>query len=468
MAISVVQNIVLCTGNGQNFLTWNLVPGATSYTVQRSVDQVNWATINNPIVPAYLDAAVAVGTNYFYRVSVGTQVAQASATMTLSANPASGGTFSIANVILTAGTSFVIGATTTITATNIVNAVTGLLSLTGIITASSSGDEITFFASQNGPEGTGIQFSNAMTNTVITQFVGGTSAVSANYFPSNPAGITPCALGQINLGYLRYQARLRSDMLKSNFLTNDEWNIMINSSVGELYDILVTQYGCDYFLAPLQVFYTSNQLFYPLPDGTNFLNTNGNPDPNGSPAPACYKPHQLDVYGWGGQTNNTTGWYSCSRMNAADHNKYNQFLGASSSNLVGQYFEFQFREMGTNLLIVPTTSGQQFRLWYVPVAKLLLQDTDMMPFSYSQWHEYVVVDVASKACEKRQMNDMAQALLNRKAGLMVRIETTAANRNVGQPNTGTNSRRMTGDPNFGNGGGGWGGFGGLGGGGWGY
>lgn len=359
------QQVILQSGNGQNLLSWNIVGGASSYSVTRSTDGVNFTVVGSPSVNYYVDSAVVIGTLYYYQVA-----------------------------------------------------------------------------------------------SVVSAVIGG-------YTPSNPTSIVPCAPGQINLGYLRYQSRLRADMLKSNFLTNDEWNININQSRCELYDLLVTKFGEDYFLAPLQVFQSAGQTFYPLPNGMNFLNTNGIPDPAGKPAPACYKVYGMDLNAYGAAINNSTGWVSMSRFNIADRNKYNLALGAASSNVAGQYCQFQFREMGTNVWILPVNSGQYFRLLYVPVDAELLLDTDMLPYSYSGWHEYVVVDAAAKAAAKRQMYDMAQDLMNKKDALMVRIETTAANRNVGQPNTATNSRAMLGDPNFGggmfgNGFGGWGSGGGAG------
>jgi hypothetical protein len=341
--MAAVQNIILQTGNGQNFLTWSLIVGVPNYTVQRSLDGINWTTVGTPATNNFLDAGVAIGTNYFYQVSAGT-----------------------------------------------------------------------------------------------------------GFSPSQPNSITPCAPGQINLGYLRYQARLRADMLKSNFVTNDEWNIEINQSALELYGLLVQKYGEDYFLAPLQVFQTNGLQFYPLPDGTNYLNTNGMPDPNGTPAAACFKVHKLEVNSFGANVTNVNGWVPLSRCNAADLDKYNLLLGAASNYVSGQYCQFQYREMGTNLTIIPVNTGQSFRLWYVPLAKQLLQDTDMMPYSYSGWYEYVVVDAAAKSLAKKQFMDQAQELLNRKAALEIRIETEAANRNVGAPNTATNSRAMYGDPNFSN------------------
>lgn len=285
---------------------------------------------------------------------------------------------------------------------------------------------------------------------IASQNSAGTSSYNSIGTNDLPLIITPCAPGQINLGYLRYQARLRSDMLMSQFVTDDECNIMINKSIAELYDILVCKFGEDYFLAPLQVFSTNGSQFYPLPDGTNYKNTNGIPDPNGSPALACYKVYGLDLNSYGANLSNATGWVSMSRFNISDRNKYNLFLGAASNNVAGQYAQFQYREMGTNLEVLPINSGQYLRLWYVPIAKQLLLDTDMLPFSYSSWDEYVIVDVAAKMLAKQEFYQQAAELVGRKEALEVRIETTAANRDVGQPNTATNSRSMLSDPNFGN------------------
>jgi hypothetical protein len=360
------QNVVLQTGNGQNLITWNLVTGATSYTVQRSVDGATWSTVGSPAVNAYLDVAVTIGTNYFYQI------------------------------------------------------------------ASVSG------------------------------------AGTSGYSPSFPASITPCAPGQINLGYMRYQAKLRADMLNSPFVTNDEWNVMLNSSAFELYDLLVAKFGEDYFLAPPLIVVSNSSLFYPLPDGTNYP-LSAQPGGGSGNALACYKVYGLDFNTFGAQLNNTQGWLPMSRFNWVDRNKYNVLLGAASNNVAGQYLSCQYREMGSNLYIIPTNTGQYFRLWYVPLAQQLLQDTDMLPFSYSAWYEYAVVDAAAKALAKQQLFDQANELLQRKAALEIRIETTAANRDVGQPNTISNTRSRLGDPNFSSpGSGGGGGFGGGWGSGWGY
>lgn len=70
MAIpSVPNNFYVQMGNAQILLTWNNVPGAMGYKVQRSTDGVNYTDLATPILNSYLDTSVALGTRYFYQVA---------------------------------------------------------------------------------------------------------------------------------------------------------------------------------------------------------------------------------------------------------------------------------------------------------------------------------------------------------------------------------------------------------------
>ncbi len=62
-------NFYVQTGNMQNLASWNIVAGATSYTVQRSTDGVNFTTVANPTTTSYLDTAVLLGVQYWYQVA---------------------------------------------------------------------------------------------------------------------------------------------------------------------------------------------------------------------------------------------------------------------------------------------------------------------------------------------------------------------------------------------------------------
>lgn len=70
MAIPAIpSNFTVQQANFQVLLTWNLSPGALSYSVQRSLDGVTFTTLATPATNSYLDIAVTVGTQYFYQVA---------------------------------------------------------------------------------------------------------------------------------------------------------------------------------------------------------------------------------------------------------------------------------------------------------------------------------------------------------------------------------------------------------------
>lgn len=70
MAIPAIpQNYYVQTANGQNLTSWDLTAGATSYTVQRSTDNITYSTIASPTVNYYLDTSVTQGTQYWYQVA---------------------------------------------------------------------------------------------------------------------------------------------------------------------------------------------------------------------------------------------------------------------------------------------------------------------------------------------------------------------------------------------------------------
>jgi hypothetical protein len=355
MIAGIPQNVILQTGNGNNLITWNPVIGAVSYSVQRSVDGINFSSIGTPVISSYVDSAVSVGISYYYQI-----------------------------------------------------------------------------ASVN---------------------VSGTSPYNISY----PASITPCLPGQINLGYLRYNSQLKADKLNSLYLTTDEWNFNINQSSNELYDILVNKYGEDYFLAPPLLISLTGAQFYPLPNGSNY-------PVNGIPSPAIYKLNGIDANVSGYAIGPNAGWIPLARSNWSDRDRYTTWPGQAGA--LNNIYQMSYREMGNNLFLFPQNTNMYIQVWYVPILTQMLLDTDMLPFSISGWSEFVIIDAAMKAMIKEESLEKWNALAGTKAALIERIEVTASNRDVGQPNTVSNVRATMGDPGFsswGNGFGG-GGFGGSGGG----
>lgn len=278
----------------------------------------------------------------------------------------------------------------------------------------------------------------------------GTSPYASVGTNSLPLTITPCAPGQINLGYLRYMSKLKADKLKSQFGTDDEWNWNINQSAKKLYDLLITKYGEHYFLAPPVQIPTSqfnpspsSLAYVPLPDGILYTNILG------QVAPALFKLAGVDV-----SVNAGNGqWFTLPRFNWIDRNRYSTL---QLSGTVQSIYGLAYCEFGNNLYLIPTPQSAQFiQLWYIPIVTDMVLDTDMMPYSISGWSEVVIVDAAIKILVKEESFEQAQALASERAGLIDRIQETAANRDVGQPNTVSNTRARAGDPNFGS----FGGFG---------
>lgn len=271
----------------------------------------------------------------------------------------------------------------------------------------------------------------------------GTSPVALPY----PVSITPCLPGQINLGYLRYQAQLRADKLNSQYLTTDEWNFNINQSANELYDILVDKYGEDYFLAPPLVTTLTGAAYYPIPNGSNY-----------SAVPALYKLNGIDANVTGSTTGVNAGWIPLARANWSDRDKFSYWAGQAGA--LNNIYQMSYRQMGSNLFFFPANTNTTVQIWYVPILTQMLLDSDMLPFSISGWSEFVIVDAAMKAMIKEESFEKWNALAGTKSALIERIEVTASNRDVGQPNTVSNVRSTMGDPGFSNGWGNSGGFGG--------
>lgn len=312
-------------------------------------------------------------------------------------------------------------------------------SIDGVTFTTVASPAVNFYLDTSVVIGTQYWYQVASTN------LGGTSPYANVGTNSLPLTITPCAPGQINLGYLRYMAKLRADKLKSQFLTDDEWNWNLNQSAKKLFDSLIVKFGEMYFLAPPLQLPTSqfgsspeSLAYIPLPSGTNYNN-----------APALYKLAGVDV-----SVNAGNGqWFTLPRFNWIDRNRYSTL---QLSGTVQSIYGLAYCEFGNNLFLIPTPQAAQFiQLWYIPLMQEMVLDTDMMPFSISGWSELVVVDAAIKALLKEESYEQAAALSAERALIMDRIQEAAANRDVGQPNTVSNTRARAGDPNFGS----FGGFG---------
>lgn len=342
VAPGIPQNFNVQTANQQNLVSWSLSTGATSYIVQRSLDNVTYSTLatvsGSPLATLYLDTAVTLGTQYFYQVA------------------ASNGTVS--------------GYTT-------------------------------------------------------------------------PQAVIPAPTGEMTLSQIRLSAQQRADRVNSNFVTQPEWRTYINQAMFELYDLLVTVYEDLYVADPVQFISDGVKYLYPLPNGSNSFQSGINPAVTLTPRP-FYKLLGVDQ-----SVNNAPNAYiTLKKFNFIRRNDY--IFPNTSSSLYG-VFNPEYRLLGNNQIeFIPTPSANQsFRIWYVPRLKELLLETDTSDIGISGWIEYVIVRAAKYALDKEESDTtkLDQQLIFLKA----RIEETAANRDIGLPDTISSTRNSSG---WGNGSGG--------------
>lgn len=221
--------------------------------------------------------------------------------------------------------------------------------------------------------------------------------------------------GQTTVANLILESRQRCNKENSQFYTDQELVSMVSQSYKELYDVVVTAYGDDYYLAtPFSYTTIQNQQMYPLPND-------------------FYKLLLVEC-----------------ALNPQDPNSYvtiRQFMLREKNkwNYPNQYTMFgitniRYRLEGDNLFIVPQTQGNQaLRIWYVPRPNQLINMTDLVD-GISGWEEYIVADVCIKMLVKEESNEQAQAFAQQKAAMMKRLEDMANNRNIGEPQQVTDAK----------------------------
>lgn len=72
-APGIPQNCIAQSANQQILISWDMSAGATSYIVQRSLDNITYTTLatvsGSPLASQYLDSAPALATQYYYKVA---------------------------------------------------------------------------------------------------------------------------------------------------------------------------------------------------------------------------------------------------------------------------------------------------------------------------------------------------------------------------------------------------------------
>lgn len=151
---------------------------------------------------------------------------------------------------------------------------------------------------------------------------------------------------KMTLPQLRTAVRQRADMVKSQFVTNDELNSYINASYFELYDLLVQKYGNDYFMTQYSFQLQGNVSRYDLPE--DFFKLLG---------------VDLEI------SAGPDGYVSLRPFTLAERNRYST---ANVQTWIG-VTNLRYRISGNKLWFTPSPqTGQTIRIWYIPRLKELV------------------------------------------------------------------------------------------------
>jgi hypothetical protein len=191
------------------------------------------------------------------------------------------------------------------------------------------------------------------------------------------------------------------------FVTEPELISYINQSYFELYDLLISAYGNNYYVKdPPQSITT---------DGVNS---------QFALASDFYKLLGVDLVVSSGTPGASV---TLKQFEFADRNHYNL---PNSQSFYGRT-NLRYRLNGDKLWLTPMpSSGQTVKVWYVPRMATLSALSSTVD-GVSGWTEYIIVDAAMK-CLAKEESDVS-VLMAAKQALMVRIQAMADGRNASEP-----------------------------------
>jgi hypothetical protein len=199
---------------------------------------------------------------------------------------------------------------------------------------------------------------------------------------------------------LRAEVRQRANMENSLFVTDSELDRYINLSLSELYDILVSKYGQDYFMTSYDFSTTAGVDSYALPTD-------------------LYKLAGVDM------KLDPVRFIRLKRFEFAERNRVDYAMTLREIDL-------KYRLRGEYILFSPigNMSGRQIRLWYIPKPTLLVNTTDTVE-GYNGWEEHAIITAAIKCLGKEESD--TSTLQVELAKITTRIESMAAARDTQSP-----------------------------------
>jgi hypothetical protein len=302
------------------------------------------------------------------------------------------------------------------------------------------------------PALTGVSYVDSLPGTgILFYYQVIATNISGSASPSVATSMIAAPPSEMSLMELRLRAQQTADRVNSQFVTTPEWNSFIRLAMYELYDLLIGAYEDFGVTTPVMINTNGSISGYALPDGvTNYLGGSFT-GTSGAPAKALYKLSGVDL----GVNTSNNAWVTLNRFNFIDRNK---FVYPNSTSQIYGVFNLRYRLVGNNIEFIPIPAGNQvLRLWYVAKLPALLLDTDVTTLGMSGWLRYAIVRAAKYALDKEEGSDTTN-LSNELIFLKTRIEEMAANRDVGQPDTISETRQDSINGFWGQGGGAQGGW----------
>lgn len=208
----------------------------------------------------------------------------------------------------------------------------------------------------------------------------------------------------ITLAQLRTQSRQRADMVNSQFVSDSELNSYINNSIAELHDLLAEAYGSEYFVKSGTISIVAGTNEYDLP--ADFYQLKG-----------------VDM------ALDNQEYINIRPFNFNERNRLSNF------NVWGPagFTNVRYRLVGNKIMFSPDPDRDATcRLWYVPLATVLVADGDTLN-DFNAYSEYVIVDAAIKMMQKEESD--VNVLMAQKQMLEKRIRDKAANRDSANPDS---------------------------------
>lgn len=180
--------------------------------------------------------------------------------------------------------------------------------------------------------------------------------------------------GTATLAILRESAKDRADMVNSKLVSDPRWLSYINSSKDELYDLLISAYGEDYYTKSDTISLVSGTHSYSLPSD-------------------FYKLAGVDL------KVDSSRYVSLKKYEFAHRNRYDN---NASYYVSGINVRYRYHLLSDEIYFEPIPeSTETIRLWYVPIATNLAADSDTIK-GFNGWEEYIIVSAAIKALRKEE------------------------------------------------------------------